>query len=272
MKNVAACSGALLLSLLVFGCGGPGPEKEISKEIDAANDEYIEEVRKASGVDAVMELAARCEARKAKALARLEQLSPERRKTATATINKATEASRERQEQAAEEAPRLLRKGPNPLVLMETSLGPIRLELYERAAPRTVENFLRYVDEKFYDGTIFHRVMSDFMIQGGGLEPGLKEKPTHKPIGNEAYNGLSNLRGTVAMARTSDRDSATAQFFINLKNNYQLNREYAVFGEVTEGMDVVDKIRSVAVRDRGDYEKVPVEDVVIKSVRRVEKK
>jgi cyclophilin family peptidyl-prolyl cis-trans isomerase len=163
----------------------------------------------------------------------------------------------------------------NPVVVMETSMGTIKIELYEKKAPRTVKNFLDYVDEKHYDGTIFHRVIPDFMIQGGGMTPNMKEKPTRAPIGNESNNGLKNERGTIAMARTDEPDSATSQFFINVKNNNFLDRDkardghgYCVFGKVIEGMDVVDKIRFVPT-GRGD---VPQEDVLIKSVRRVDSK
>jgi cyclophilin family peptidyl-prolyl cis-trans isomerase len=164
-----------------------------------------------------------------------------------------------------------------PVVVIDTSMGVIKVELNEEKAPITAKNFLAYVDDKFYDGTIYHRVMSDFMIQGGGFVPGLKEKPTKDQIKNEAGNGLKNDRGTVAMARTPDPDSASAQFFINLKDNHFLNRGdpkavdkygYAVFGKVIEGMDVVDKIGEVETGDRGDMENVPVKDVVIKSIRR----
>jgi cyclophilin family peptidyl-prolyl cis-trans isomerase len=169
--------------------------------------------------------------------------------------------------------------GPNPQVVMETSEGTIKIELIQRQAPITVENFLKYVDAKFYDGTIFHRVMPDFMIQCGGFLPGMKEKQTRAPIKNESYNGLENKRGTLAMARTSNPDSASAQFFINLKDNAFLDRAnardqvgYAVFGKVIEGMDVVDKIAKVETENRGDHENVPVQDVLIKSVRRVETK
>ncbi|GIW82087.1 MAG: peptidyl-prolyl cis-trans isomerase [Gemmatales bacterium] len=160
--------------------------------------------------------------------------------------------------------------GENPIVIMETSLGTIKIELFEDKAPITVKNFLRYTDEKFYDGTIFHRVIADFVIQGGGYEPGMKRKKTHPPIKNEAANNLSNVRGTIAMARTSDPDSATSQFYINVKDNKNLDRRsavepgYCVFGRVIDGMNVVDKIR--AVKTRGS---VPVEDVIIKSVRRL---
>jgi cyclophilin family peptidyl-prolyl cis-trans isomerase len=161
----------------------------------------------------------------------------------------------------------------NPVVVMDTSMGKITIELYEAKAPITVKNFLKYVDDKHYDGTIFHRVIADFMIQGGGMEPGLKEKRTNAAIKNESTNGLSNERGTIAMARTNDPDSATAQFFINVKDNRMLDRSpnsagYAVFGKVTEGMDFVDKIRQVNTGNRGGHGDVPLQDVVIRSVRR----
>jgi cyclophilin family peptidyl-prolyl cis-trans isomerase len=165
--------------------------------------------------------------------------------------------------------------GPNPVVVIDTSMGSIKAELFHDKSPVTVKNFLQYVDDKFYDGTIFHRVIPDFMIQGGGLLPGLKEKQTREPIKNEAGNGLANKRGTLAMARTDAPNSATAQFFINLKYNDFLDRAkdrkgvgYAVFGQVTEGIDVVDKIAQVETGP-GD---VPVQDVVIQSVRRLETK
>ena len=161
----------------------------------------------------------------------------------------------------------------NPVVVMETSMGKITIELAEDKAPITVKNFLKYVDDKHFDGCIFHRVISDFMIQGGGFDTSFKQKDTYKPITNEAGNGLSNKRGTVAMARTDDPDSATAQFFINVKDNPGLDRAgnkagYAVFGRVTDGMDVVDKIRKVDTGVRKGHKDVPVEDVVIKSVKR----
>jgi peptidyl-prolyl cis-trans isomerase B (cyclophilin B) len=164
----------------------------------------------------------------------------------------------------------------NPKVLIETSMGDIEVELFQDKAPATVKNFLSYVDDKFYDGVIFHRVISNFMIQGGGLEPGLKEKKTKDEIKNEADNGVSNERGTIAMARKGDPDSASAQFFINVKDNKFLDHRskkpqeygYCVFGKVIKGMDVVDKIKEVEVEDKGNNEKVPVKDVVIKSIRR----
>lgn len=169
-------------------------------------------------------------------------------------------------------------RAANPVVIMETSAGTIKIELYPDKAPTTVKNFLQYVDDKFYDGTVFHRVISDFMIQGGGFEAGMKEKKTREPIKNESSNGLSNSRGTIAMARTNVPDSATAQFYINVKDNAALDKAkardgvgYCVFGKVTEGMDIVDKIKEVRTGNKAGHQDVPVEDVVIKSVKRAEK-
>lgn len=171
----------------------------------------------------------------------------------------------------------LLGGSNNPSVLIETTMGNIKVELFQSQAPITVKNFLNYVDDKFYDGTIFHRVMSDFMIQGGGFTPDMKEKPTQDNIKNESTNGLSNQRGTIAMARTGDPHSASAQWFINVVDNSKgLDRAnsrdkwgYAVFGKVTEGMNVVDSIRKVPVDDIKGHENVPVQPVIIKSIRRV---
>jgi len=161
-----------------------------------------------------------------------------------------------------------------PKVSIKTTKGTIVLELCPEKAPKTVDNFLRYARWGHYDGTIFHRVIPDFMIQGGGFTPDMKEKPTEMPIENEADNGLKNDRGTVAMARTQDPHSASAQFFINTKNNAFLNHMsktpegwgYAVFGKVVEGMDVVDAISKVETRTRGSMENVPIEPVVITQV------
>ncbi len=162
----------------------------------------------------------------------------------------------------------------NPVVVMDTSMGKITVELFPAKAPITVKNFLKYVDEKFYDGTVFHRVIPTFMIQGGGMEPGLKEKKTHPPIKNESTNGLSNKKGTIAMARTGVPDSATAQFFINVENNNNLDKAmaadrvgYAVFGQVIDGMDVVEKIRRVETGSSGGHQDVPRQDVIIRSIR-----
>ena len=165
----------------------------------------------------------------------------------------------------------------NPIVIMETSLGgPIEMELFADKAPLSTENFLKYVDEGFFNGTIFHRVIPDFMIQGGGFTEDFKQKPTRDPIKNEAANGLKNERGTLAMARTMVIDSATAQFFINVKNNALLDHRdpsmqgfgYAVFGKVTAGMDIVDKITATPTTSKGPHENVPVTPVVIKSIKR----
>jgi cyclophilin family peptidyl-prolyl cis-trans isomerase len=167
-------------------------------------------------------------------------------------------------------------RAANPVVVMETSMGTIKIELFADKAPDTVKNFLQYTKDKHYDGVIFHRVIDGFMIQGGGFEPGMKQKKTREPIKNEAANGLSNLRGTIAMARTSDPDSATAQFFINVKDNKALDKNddsagYCVFGKVIEGMDVVDKIKMVKTGANMGHKDVPVEDVLIKSVKVADK-
>ncbi len=161
----------------------------------------------------------------------------------------------------------------NPVVLMETSMGNVRFELFPKEAPVSVRNFLSYVKSGFYGGTTFHRVIPGFMIQGGGFAPDMKQKPTGPPIINEAGNGLKNDRGTIAMARTAAPDSATSQFFINLVNNEALNRPmpdgygYAVFGKVIGGMDVVDKIASVKTGMVMGFQDVPRTPVVIKSIK-----
>ena len=165
----------------------------------------------------------------------------------------------------------------NPVVVMETSLGQIKIELDQAKAPITVKNFLSYVDDKFYDGTIFHRVISGFMIQGGGFTPEMRQKSAKAPIKNEAGNGLGNTRGTIAMARTNVVDSATAQFFINVVDNGFLDHRdnspqgfgYAVFGKVIEGMDVVDKIKGVRTQSKMGFQDVPAETVVIRSIKRM---
>ena len=154
-------------------------------------------------------------------------------------------------------------------VILTTNHGKIKLELDAEKAPKTVENFLAYVNAGHYDGTIFHRVIDGFMIQGGGFEPGMKQKPTNDPVENEAKNGLKNAPYTVAMARTSDPHSASAQFFINIKDNSFLDYPgqdgwgYCVFGKVVEGMDVVDKIKSVKTTRTGMFSDVPVDNIVI---------
>ena len=159
----------------------------------------------------------------------------------------------------------------NPRVKLETSMGDIVIELDAAKAPKSAANFIDYVKDGFYNGTVFHRVMDGFMIQGGGFEPGLKQKPTKAPIDNEANNGLKNDKYTIAMARTNYPHSATAQFFINVADNDFLNHTaptsngwgYAVFGKVTSGMDVVDKIKGVKTGNSGFHQNVPTQDVVI---------
>jgi peptidyl-prolyl cis-trans isomerase B (cyclophilin B) len=167
-------------------------------------------------------------------------------------------------------------QNPNdPIVVISTSMGDMKVELYKDKAPATVANFLSYVNDKFYDGTIFHRVIPRFMIQGGGFTPDMKQKPTKAAIKNEAGNGLKNTFGTLAMARTSDINSATAQFFINSKDNDFLDHKddtiqgfgYCTFGKVIEGSKVVQKIEGVQTDTKGMYEDVPVEPVVIKSIK-----
>ena len=167
--------------------------------------------------------------------------------------------------------PALAQTAAAPKVKLATSMGDIVLQLDPAKAPKTVENFLAYVQDKHYDGTVFHRVINGFMIQGGGFTPDMAQKPTRPPIPLEAGNGLKNDKYTIAMARTGDPNSATSQFFINVKNNDMLNAPspdghgYAVFGQVIEGQDVVDKIKAVATGNKGPYQNVPTTPVVIES-------
>jgi cyclophilin family peptidyl-prolyl cis-trans isomerase len=162
----------------------------------------------------------------------------------------------------------------NPIVLMKTSMGNVEIELFQDKAPATVVNFLSYVNSGFYNGTIFHRVIGNFMIQGGGFTPGMGEKKTLPPVKNEAANGISNLTGTVAMARTMEPQSATAQFFINVADNRFLDYKspttegygYCVFGRVVKGMDVVERIKRVQTGNKGYFQDVPLQDVVIYSI------
>ena len=162
-------------------------------------------------------------------------------------------------------------------VLLTTTYGKILLELDAERAPATTENFIQYVKDGHYDGTVFHRVISNFMIQGGGFTPDMSQKPTRAPIENEAANGLSNEAGTIAMARTSDPHSATAQFFINVADNHFLDQArspdgwgYAAFGKVIEGMETVNRIKAVATGNKGFHQDVPREDVIIESAEVIE--
>jgi peptidyl-prolyl cis-trans isomerase A (cyclophilin A) len=159
------------------------------------------------------------------------------------------------------------------MIRFETSLGTFSVQLFDKEAPLSSANFSQYVDEQFFDGTIFHRVIPGFVIQGGGMLPGMQQKKTRAPIQNEAKNGLKNLRGTLSMARTNVVDSATSQFFVNLVDNAFLDHQgdrnfgYAVFGEIVDGMDVVDKIAAVRTGNSRGHQDVPVEDVVVSSAR-----
>jgi peptidyl-prolyl cis-trans isomerase A (cyclophilin A) len=162
------------------------------------------------------------------------------------------------------------------MIRFETSLGDFTIELLEKEAPESVANFIRYIDDGFFDGTIFHRIVPGFVIQGGGFTEDMTQKKTKPPVKNEADNGLKNKRGTLSMARTNDINSATSQFFVNLKDNDFLDHSranfgYAVFARVTDGMDVVDKIAAVETGRKRGFDDVPVETIVMKSVRRLPK-
>jgi peptidyl-prolyl cis-trans isomerase A (cyclophilin A) len=160
------------------------------------------------------------------------------------------------------------------MIRFETSLGDFTIELFEKEAPESVANFTRYIEDEFFDGTIFHRIVPGFVIQGGGFTEDMTQKKTKPPVKNEADNGLKNTRGTLSMARTNDINSATSQFFVNLKDNDFLDHSrgnfgYAVFAKVTDGMDVIDKIAAVETGRKRGFDDVPVEPVIMKSVRRV---
>lgn len=195
----------------------------------------------------------------------------------TDAISRTTTEEAPAGEKRKEAGPEQIRKETPPMVIMETSHGAIKIELFADKAPETAKNFLRYADEEFYDGTIFHRVIDDFMIQGGGFMRNMRQKKTHAPIRNEARADVQNLAGTIAMARTNDIHSATAQFFINLKHNAFLDHRddtpdgfgYAAFGRVTEGMDVVKKIGKLKTGSVGRMDNVPVAPIIIHSIRRL---
>jgi cyclophilin family peptidyl-prolyl cis-trans isomerase len=162
------------------------------------------------------------------------------------------------------------------MIRFETTLGNFTVELFDDEAPVSVENFVKYVDEGFFDGTVFHRIVPGFVIQGGGFTEDMSQKKNHPPIKNEADNGVKNARGTLSMARTNDINSATSQFFVNLKDNDFLDHSrgnfgYAVFGKVTEGMDVIDKIAAVKTGRKRGFEDVPLDAVIMTSVRRIDK-
>ena len=164
-------------------------------------------------------------------------------------------------------------KKTQPKVEIVTSMGKITAELYPQKAPKTVENFLKYVEAKYFDGLIFHRVIKGFMIQGGGFDASMKQKETRDPIPLEVDRGLSNVKGTLAMARTNIKNSATSQFFINHVDNKRLDKGYggyAVFGKVTDGFDIVEKIAAVKTTTKGGHQNVPAEVVTIKSIRKIQ--
>jgi cyclophilin family peptidyl-prolyl cis-trans isomerase len=191
----------------------------------------------------------------------------------TAVATQAAEPAPSAAAPAAKEGAKM-ETGKNPIVVISTSMGDIEAELYADKAPETVKNFLSYAESGHYDGTVFHRVIKGFMIQGGGMTADMNQKPTKAPIKNEADNGLKNTNGTLAMARTGVVDSATSQFFINVKDNAFLDHKsktpqgygYAVFGKVIKGMDVVQKIENVDTTSKGMHQDVPVQPVTIKSV------
>jgi len=267
--------------LLLLGCGGGTTEDRIIKKLDKLNEATADKVDKAQSVNDLKDIFREYKSQKAAVFSDLKGLGRDKAERFFPRLIDETAAGQKKLHDAVSQLhKRLTGDVTNPVVLIETSSGQVTIELYEKLAPLTVKNFLAYVDDKFFDGTIFHRVMSNFMIQGGGFEPGMKkEKPTRAPILNESFNGVENDRGTIAMARTGEPNSATAQFFINVVDNRALNLSdaqdgvgYAVFGKVVEGMDVVDKIREVKTRRLGPHDDVPAEDVMINSIRRVERK
>lgn len=164
----------------------------------------------------------------------------------------------------------------NPMVRMSTSLGELTIELYPEQAPQSVDNFLAYTDDGFYDGTLFHRVIPGFVLQGGGFTAGMERRETRVPIANESDNGLANLRGTLSMARLPDPHSATSQFFVNLSDNPHLDHQggsqwgYAVFGKVVDGIEVIDKIAAVETTSKSGHSDVPAEPVIIESAQRLD--
>jgi cyclophilin family peptidyl-prolyl cis-trans isomerase len=264
---------------LAIGCGGVS-ETKLLKEYKELNKATADDVGKAKDAGDIKNVLTGYTKKRGEIIKKAKSLSKDQLRKFELQFNEASADGVPAIEQALNEAHERLKGKNNPLVVMETSMGTVQIELFEDLAPITVKNILSYVDDKFYDGTIFHRVISNFMIQGGGFGPGMtKEKATKPAIENESYNGLANNRGTLAMARTSEPNSATAQFFINVTDNKFLNRleapdgiGYAVFGKVTAGMDVVDAIREVKTDTVKGHQNVPVKDVVIKSIRRVDKK
>ncbi len=278
MKVFHCAAWGAVLAVAVAGCGG-ADENTISKDLQDLGTETVTKLAKAETPAAALEIMDRYWTNQRETLKKLKGIPKEQIDKIVEKLERALTEAQEKVDRAIWDfQEKQAAAKPQPVVLMETSLGPVKIELFERLAPLTVKNFLQYVDDKFYDATIFHRVIPTFMIQGGGFLPGLTEKKARDPIKNESSNGLTNKRGALAMARTAIPDSASAQFFVNVKDNESLDKArardgvgYAVFGRVLEGMEVVDKIRNVATGQRGDQEDVPKEDVVIKSIRRAEK-
>lgn len=278
MRSLASWS--CLAAFCLAGCAGDGsPEDKLIQTENQLNQQLVEAISKAKDLAAVQEAMQQNAEKLKSVLTEIKRLPKDRLQKLSERFEADTAASRKAVDVALNKfQEKMLASGNLPMVQIDTSMGPVKVVLYDALAPITVKNFLAYADEGFFNGTLFHRVIPDFMIQGGGFLPGLKEKQDTRPtIKNEAFNGLSNQRGTIAMARTSDPDSAGAQWFINVKDNPFLDRAraqdgagYTVFGRVTDGMDVVDKIKQVKTADRGGHEKVPVEDVVIQSVKRIE--
>ena len=278
MRTTLLTGSWLLLACLAAGCKSQD-DNAISQQ-KAALDTLATSLAKVENLDGMKKAMGEYAKSRAAVIEKIRAMPKDKIKEFVERMDGAIQLSADKLEDTMKEAHQRLLKGKdNPQVLMETSMGPVKIELYEALAPVTVKNFLSYVDDKFFDGTIFHRVIPDFMVQGGGFLPSMKEKGAGKPIINEGFNGLGNETGTLAMARTSNPNSATAQFFINVKNNRFLNRlanpdgaGYAVFGKVIDGMDVVDKIRQVETDTVGGHENVPVKTVTIQSIRRIEKK
>ena len=270
----------------IFGCGGGSSEDSITKQQIKLNQAAVDELAKVTDLAAIKQLLGNYLKNRqkimAKFTAKIDSVPKEKGAIIEMRFRRDVRPSKEKLDEALADFNKRVTQGKSyPQVLMETSIGQVKIELFEDMAPITVENFLKYVDEKFYDGTTFHRVISNFKIQGGGYEPGGKRKPnSHSPIENESYNGLMNDPGTLAMARTDNPDSATSKFFINVsENNGFLNKiealdgyGYAVLGRVVDGWNVVAKIKDVQTTTRDGKKDVPVEDVLIKSIRRVEKK
>jgi peptidyl-prolyl cis-trans isomerase B (cyclophilin B) len=260
------------------GCGGGSSEDAIIKQQVKLNQAAVEELPKVKDLAGIKQLLGDFAKNHQKIMNKIEDkaksLSKEKFIEFAKRFDREIKPSQDQLDKALADFNKRMTKDKNyPQVLMETSMGTVKIELYDDLAPITVKNFLKYVDDKFFDGTTFHRVIPTFMIQGGGYEPGGERKTNKQPaIENESYNGLINNRGTLAMARTDEPNSATSEFFINVVDNGFLNKTqardgygYAVFGRVIDGMDVVDKIKDVET-DRKD---IPLKDVLIKSIRRV---